>query len=214
MAQRGRPKKIQHPEIEAVYQSMQPKSAIYEKYTECCHCESDINQLLPYIYDIVKSIPECRCVEFGVRIPTSTWAFLAAKPKRLVSYDIGRYPQVDEVEKLCLEEKQDFQFVLANVLEVEIEETDVLFTDTYHDYGQLKAELAKHASKVKYYIIGHDWETHKTRGEAWYPGVADFMHTGEGLERAVSEFLAENKEWAMHFETPINNGLFILKRNG
>lgn len=186
--------------------------AIYSKYLEkCADIESDIYYHLPKLKEYAE---RCKhCTEFGVRIPTSTYAFLAAKPNRLVSYDIGRYPQVDEVEKLCLEEKQDFQFVLANVLEVEIEETDFLMIDTYHSYNQLKAELTKHAHKVKHYIVIHDWFTHKHKSENWYPGVADFMSCPEGLYPAVMEFLAENKDFSIDYETDENNGLIILKRN-
>lgn len=212
----GRNKKILHPPIESVYESITTKwsqsfDTIFYRYIKCCETESDINELLPEIYKVAL---QCgHCTEFGVRIPTSTYAFLAAKPDRLVSYDIGRYPEVDEVEKLCLEEGQNFEFILASVLEVEIEETDFLFTDTYHDYAQLKAELAKHSDKVRKFIGIHDWATYKNRGEAWYPGVADFMHTGEGLERAVKEFLTDNPTWSIYFETENNNGLLILKRN-
>jgi hypothetical protein len=43
-----------------------------------------------------------------------------------------------------------------NVLEVEIEETELLFIDTYHYYAQLKKELKLHAGKISRYIAFHD----------------------------------------------------------
>jgi hypothetical protein len=213
MAQRGRPKKIQHPEIETVYQSMQPQSALYVKYLEKCAQESDINELLPYIFDIVAAIPDCRCVEFGVRIPTSTYAFLAAKPKRLVSYDIGRYPQVDEVEKLCLEEKKDFKFVLANVLEVEIEETDVLFSDCFHSKSFVEKELELHADKVRQYYIFHDTTSYWIHGEQPYNDETSPYGAGLGLKYAIEPFLESHPEWTVFARYEFNNGLLILKRN-
>ncbi len=207
--QRGRPKKTKI----VTTQKTSHVNAIYQKYIEKCQQESDINLLLPYIYDIVKSIPNCRCVEFGVRIPTSTYAFLAAKPKRLVSYDIGKYPQVDEVEKLCFEEKQDFEFVLANVMEIEIQETDFLFIDTLHTKKQLENELKLHASKVRHFIGIHDWHTYYENGEAPYNDETSPYGGGLGLRYAIEDFLGNNKEWSRYFETNINNGMLILKRN-
>jgi cephalosporin hydroxylase len=184
---------------------------IDEKFTELCNTPSDINELLPIIASYAS---ECsHLTEFGVRIPTSTYALLVDNPKKVISYDIGRYPQVDEVEELCKAEGIDFQFILANVLEIDIEPTEMLFSDTYHSYNQLKAELDRHADKVTKYIGVHDWGTYKMHSEDWYPGVADFMNGPDGLKRAVDEFLDQHPEWLVDFETDDNNGLLILKRH-
>ena len=202
MAQRGRPKKTATSEINKDVENLKPyvdaivsnkmnyKSTIYSKYLECCNIESDINQLLPYIFDIVASIPDCHCTEFGVRIPTSTYAFLAAKPKCLVSYDISRYHQVDEVEKLCMEEGQDFQFVLASTVEIEIEETDIIFFDTLHSKKMLETELALHADKSRHFLVFHDvfgpyWEV----GEAPYNDETSPYGGGLGIRYAIEPFL-------------------------
>ncbi len=231
----GRPKKIITPPIKTVINSKESPmkegstiqyngsefvagkttslvvDKIMAKYLELCDTESDINELLPILFDIASEVSHV--TEFGVRIPTSTYALLAAKPKRVVSYDIGRYPEVDEVERLCDEAGQDFEFVLQNVLGADIEETDFLFIDSYHSYNQAKAELGRHAHKVKKFLGWHDWGTHFEHSESWYPGVADFMNCPEGIGRAVYEFLENNKEWSIYYETKKNNGLIVLKRN-
>lgn len=36
-------------------------------------------------------------VEFGMRTGTSTFAILAAAPKKVISVDIHRYPEIEEV---------------------------------------------------------------------------------------------------------------------
>ena len=47
---------------------------------------SDINEHIPTLIDYAS---ECEHItEMGVRAITSTWAFLGAAPKKLISYDI------------------------------------------------------------------------------------------------------------------------------
>jgi hypothetical protein len=212
----GRPKKVQtetKPIEKVIKTENLPVDKIKEKYIELVHTESDINELLPYLYET--SLACDHVTEFGVRRPTSTYAILAAHPKRVVSYDIGRYDEeVTEVEQLCKEANQNFEFIQKSVLDIEIEETDFLWTDTFHSYSQMKKELQLHAHKVRKFWGAHDWETFKHVGETWYPGVADFMSCNEGIYRAIMEFLDENKEWSIYIEDSKNNGIIILKRNG
>lgn len=183
---------------------------LMEKYLEKVAEPSDINELLPYIYEIAK---ECEtCVEFGVRKPTSTYAFLAAHPKRLVSYDIGRYDaEVTEVEQLCAEVGQNFKFVLADVLQIEIEEADCCLYDTFHTYSQLSKELFLHAPKIKKYMMFHDTISFRYNGQPWTPGVSDFMNCGRGIYPAIEDFLKENPQWEIYREYDFNNGMVILK---
>ncbi len=220
----GRPKKIIHPPIETVIDSMikhinevdvekesKPIDKIMAKYLELCDTESDINQLLPILFDLASEVSHV--TEFGVRIPTSTYALLAAKPKRVVSYDIGRYPEVDEVERLCYEAGQDFEFVLANILEIEIEETDLIFSDAFHSKSFVEKELELHADKARKYIIFHDWITYGTYGEQPYNDETSPYGAGFGIKYAIESFLESHHEWVKHLEVDYNNGLLILKRD-
>jgi hypothetical protein len=50
----------------------------------------------------------------------------------------------------------DFTFIEGDVLKLEIEETDLLFLDTWHVYEQVRDELKLHANKVRKYICFHD----------------------------------------------------------
>ena len=181
---------------------------IQKKYEEKCQEPSDINQLLGYLKEYAE---KCEHItEFGVRRPTSTYALLAAKPKRLVSYDIGRYPEVDEVESLATAEGLNFEFVLQDVLQADIEETDFLWIDTAHTATQCERELAKHANKARKYIGFHDYTTFFEIGEGAY-NDSDIW-CGRGLRYAVEPFLAKNPQWQIAFKTDINNGLLIIER--
>jgi hypothetical protein len=206
----GRPKKIQT-EQQQDQPNKKPADKIMAKYLEKCAETSDINELLPYIYETALLCETC--TEFGVRRPTSTYAFLAAKPKRLVSYDLGRYDEeVSEVEQLCTKSGQDFKFIQANVLEVEIEQTDFLLIDTYHTFTHLTNELRIHAHKVNKFIAFHDTQTHRYVAQDWYPGIPDHMNCNQGIYPAIENFLRDNPEWKIYKEFDFNNGMIIIKK--
>jgi len=179
---------------------------IIGKYNTLCNTPSDIYELLPYLHSYAK---KCKHItEMGVRTPTSTYAFLAAKPDKLISYDISRSASVDEVEQLAPE---IFEFVLKDVLEAEIEETDFLFIDTYHTAGQLGKELSRHSGNVRSYIGFHDTYTFWEAGEEPYSGINEGAVTNKGLKYAIEPFLAKGG-WLISFMTDKNNGLLIIER--
>jgi hypothetical protein len=180
-------------------------SELREIYESLVKNPSDINEHLPTLKGYAE---ECDHVtEMGVRGACSTWAFLCAGPKALVSYDIedpARWGvDLDRMRTVASLNNVDFKFVQANVLETEIESTDLLFLDTWHVYQQVKEELRLHASKVKKYIAFHDTVSFGAVGES---------HGYEGINRAISEFLNDNPEWKFEREFLNNNGLLVIKR--
>lgn len=193
-------------------------------YLQNCETESDINQHLPVLHEYAT---RCEHVtEMGARTGLSTVAFLLAKPNFFVSYDYQyENPEphsVEAVEKLksifanCQKLGQNCKFIGADVLNIEIEPTDLLFIDTWHCYEQLKQELNLHASKVKKYLIFHDTFTYGEFGEKI--GDCDVCHpylnmptAGLGIRPAINEFIECNPNWRVKYETQSNNGLIILE---
>jgi hypothetical protein len=184
---------------------------IEKNYLRKCEIPSDINELLP----VLKKYAEFSdsVTEMGVRSIVSTWAFLAAGVKKLTSIDLY-HPSffishdndgcnLDLVQGLASENGIDFKFIQGNTLEIEIENCDLLFIDTLHDYLQLKTELLLHSSKVKKYIIFHDTETFGTKGES---------KNSEGIIKAIDEFLDSNKEWKICQKITQNNGLVVIEK--
>lgn len=158
--------------------------------------KTDINEHLDVLYEYAT---KCRHItEFGVRSGNSTSAFAFAKPSRLICYDVNPMPV--DLENLLFNELNSFTFIQQNVLEVEIEKTDLLFIDTFHTYTQLKCELKKHKWKVRKFIILHDTNT-----------FADIGEDGSkpGLLHAVAEEL-NDFHLKQFFEN--NNGLSIYRR--
>lgn len=173
---------------------------IEEKYNHLCATSSDINEHLP---TLKKYASECdSIVELGVRYIVSTWAFLAGKPKNLLSIDIVHPKEfgadIMEVFDAANDADINFSFKQASSLEVELPKHDLLFIDTLHKYDQLSQELAKHHDKAQKYIIMHD---------TFLAG-----DDGEGMRRAVNEFLDAHPEWEIIENFENNNGLTVCKR--
>lgn len=185
---------------------------IEESYLLACSTPSDINEHLPVLRRYAE---QCNHItEMGVRAVVSTWAFLDARPNKLVGYDIGKYPNVDEVIAIALEEGIDFEFILADVLKIEIEETDFLFIDTFHTASQLERELELHSGKVRKFIGLHDTFTYWVRGEDSYESIAaNGVNCGRGLKYALEPFLLIHPEWEINYISSENNGLIILERS-
>lgn len=173
-----------------------------------CETQSDIHEHLP---TLKKYAEKCETItEMGVCTAKSTYGFIAGKPKKLTSIDY-RHPDeitgtpgvVDALYMVSKDNNIDFNFILASTLEIEIEETDLLFIDTLHTYHQLKKELELHGNKAKKYIIFHDTTNCEFKDE----DGGDI-----GIWLAITEFLTENQNWTIHKRYTNNNGLTILKR--
>ena len=200
--------------------------SLQELYEEACECYvSDIYQHLPILYQYAQ---DCEHVtEMGARGGNSTRAFLYANPKKFVSYDYQyKTPEphlVHEVNNLIsiFENSKKIgvncEYIGADVLTIEIEETDLLFIDTWHCYEQLKRELELHAGKVRKYIAFHDTFTYGKRGEGYpdkdinHPHRDDLSGDG-GIRKAIDEFLESNSEWEIDYETEENNGLIVIAK--
>ena len=184
----------------------------YEIYEHHYNDTSDINEHLPVLHAAAK---KCKHItEFGVRSVVSTWAFLAAKPERVVSYDIERHPNITPAIEVAKREGIDFVFQLGDSRKIIIEKTDLLFIDTLHTYNQLTLELNRHHSFVNKYMIMHDTTTYGTTDESdsyrLEPISAGVAKTG--LMTAINDFISANPLWKIKYSFTNNNGLTVLER--
>jgi predicted O-methyltransferase YrrM len=170
---------------------------------------SDINEHMDFLASIATGK---HVTEMGVRTGNSTMAFLAGGPKSLISYDIIKAPDVDQILELAFEYGIGMKFNLANVLDVEIAPCDILFIDTFHSYNQLTQELALHAPMVTERIVLHDTVTYGHTPEPYeYEFVDDSLRGTKGLWPAVEEMVATGM-WVIEHHFEHNNGLTVLKR--
>lgn len=193
---------------------------IESMYNYSVKTPSDINE---HLSTLKKYASECDHVtEMGVRWVVSTYAFVVAKPKTIVSIDLidprnlvsgtkhwDRYEcgkRLSDIVDHCLSNNINYKFILGDTTKIEIEETDLLFIDTLHTYSQLKKELELHGNKSKKYIIFHDTTSHRYINET--PEITEKT----GIWPAIEEFLNKNKHWKIDEIFENCNGLTILKK--
>lgn len=183
-------------------QRAQKDTNIFEQeYEKARTTPSDINENLHILYDLAK---QCNTVvEMGVRTGVSTRAFLNTDVD-LLSFDIVLNDRVQRLFDLARKQGKRVQYVQADVLNIEIDETDLLFIDTLHTYQQLKQELKLHGNKARKFIAFHDTYTFGLRGE---DGIDK-----KGLLTAIIEFIIENPHWRFMIHRTSNNGLTVLER--
>jgi hypothetical protein len=188
---------------------------ILEKYNEHKNTPSDINEHLETLYNLGK---ECSHItEMGVRWVSSTWPLVYSNPKKIISYDIVTNPNIIEVINLCNEYSVDYSFQEKDVLQLEIEPTELLFIDTLHTYNQLIKELEIHSNKVSKYIVLHDTDFFGRVDESVYEHASNLIKgnptTKQGLMTAVEDFLSTElgQSWELFKIYKNNNGLTILK---
>lgn len=197
---------------------------MYAAYRNAFRTPSDINEHLPVLYAFAKQCSTI--VECGVRYITSSYAFahgLTGTPNnRFVLVDPYRSEHMDAFLTMCANEGVNAEFVHASDLQCPLVETDLLFIDTWHVYGQLKRELEYWNSHVRKYIILHDTTVDAIHGET----IRMKLNAGEqsratgiplheitkGLWPAVEEFLVAHPEWELEYRFTHNNGLTILRR--
>jgi len=187
-----------------------------EKINQLYNTPSDINEHIP---SILKYGQECdHITEMGVRWVVSTWVWLACAPKKLISYDLYN-PSHWEVDIKPVEETAknyglDFEFREKDILKIEIDETDLLFIDTWHTYDQLKEELKLHSKNVKKYICFHDTTSFEYEDEPLHHENSWGKETsGKGIWPAIVEFLEDNKGvWELKERFMNNNGFTIIQR--
>jgi hypothetical protein len=202
------------------------KMDIKERYLRAKNTHSDINEHIETFYKYAKKYRHI--TEFGVRSVVSSWGFLYGlyesqyDKKKLIGVDLEWHDNINSLKNLAQSNGIEYEFIQDDSIKVDIEDTDILFIDTWHIYGHLKRELEKHHSKVKEYIMMHDttvdeiygetvrcvWNAEEQSKTSGYP----IEEIKKGLGPAIDEFLIQHPEWKLHEKYKNNNGLTILKR--
>lgn len=156
----------------------------------------------------------------------STWCLLHGLLKSKGSNDNKKYIAIDLIDENTniLNAKEisesvgiNFEFIVSNTIEIEIDKTDLLFIDTDHRYQHLMKELELHNENVSKYIIIHD-----TSGkyENWEDWPFDHENRGElknnpnkyGLWPCVVDFIDQNPNWKLLERGQEGNGMTVLQR--
>lgn len=141
--------------------------------------------------------------------------------RRLIMCDLQQ-ANCEEIYKIALENGINCQFHACNDLELEIDNIDLTFIDTWHIYGHLKRELAKFHLLTNKFIAMHDttvdgvhgesirmgWNIDQNAKESGYPKE----EITKGLWPAIEEFLMQNDDWELVHRYTNNNGLTVLAK--
>jgi len=199
-------------------------SVLQTEFIRRCVIPSDINEHLPTLANYASNcnhITEC-----GVRDVVSSYAFAhALKHKdnnKLIQVDLYWNDNLDIFKNQCKAENVNVIFYGDSDLNCPIEDTELLFIDTWHVYGHMKRELERWNSHVSKYIIMHDttvdaWDGETIR-ERWDP-VSQSVNSNipvseitKGIWPAIEEFLESHPEWILKEKYVRNNGLTVLER--
>lgn len=182
-------------------------SKINEIYISKINTPSDINEHMTTLYEFSL---KCKTIaEFGVSNVVSSYAFANSRPEKLICVDIVKNNyEVDNFLSLCEDENINAEFYEHDSRTFKMENVDLIFIDTKHNYLQLKEELNNLGNKSNKYLIFHDTITFGQKDE--FPEFPPQSHTG--LMPAIKEFLSENSNWKEVCTYSNNNGLTILER--
>ena len=203
-------------------------SYVFNKYKKLCNIKSDINEHLPTLYEYAL---QCESIlELGVRGVISSWAFLNGlinnkKTKKELFLNDIESCDINEILKYSKNKDVVIEYEWIDDLKLEFDNNrtfDMVFIDTWHVYAQLKRELEKYSKISNKYIIMHDTEVDAIVGETIRNGwnateqseITGFSvdEINCGLNKAVYNFLYENKNWRMLKHYVNNNGLTILEK--
>jgi tetratricopeptide (TPR) repeat protein len=151
---------------------------VSELYFSACRSDHPIREHLPHLVVLARTCAHITDVGTGLGLAAA--AFLYAEPRRLLCMDRVKYPEVDRLRLVA--GRTEFTFRQTDVLWEELEETDLLFLDTWHVSGQLAQELQLHAGRAGKYIVIHGTTLFGEQGE-------DAGHGG--LWSAVETFLTQ-----------------------
>ena len=159
-----------------------------------CKNQTDINEHLP---TLEKYANMCTHItELGTRFGNSTITFLhSAKNNgsRFVAYDPQTNEKIDYIKLLAKENNVDFEMNICMPFNDEhtesiIEETELLFIDTNHNYESIKEDVELHSPRTKRFMIMHDSVSFWERGQGYDNG-------GGGMKLFLEPFIENNKEW-------------------
>jgi len=199
------------------------------------------SQMFDYIKPLAEYAQGCEHItEMGVAIVCSTWAWLSAKPKRLVSVDIDHNCPVDEVREAAKRIGVDFEFVVGDTnhgVTVELNKhCPVLNGGQNEKNNGENYRKVWESEPVPYYNCEptdllfidtyHHYASLKKELDVHSPQVKKYLilhdtvafgKRGEGndtvgLAKAVSEFLEENPQWTTEKEYTNWPGLYVMKR--
>jgi hypothetical protein len=140
-------------------------------------------------------------LELGVRYGVSTAAFLAGRPKFMVSVDAQPFVYQESYQAAADEVHVDWRFYQQDEC-LALRPFDLIFFDTTHTYAHLSKELAQHVKPATKFLVFHDTVLFWEHDDCGMPGSqATLRDCGRGIGGAITEFRARNPEWKVYYKS-------------
>jgi hypothetical protein len=207
------------------------RAEIQAMYKTVCATPSDLNQHLKTMKTLamkcthVTELNSSGFIESGWSHAHGLLLNNTAEQSCLVLVCPKKSADIDAFSDLCKRAQLDFEFVQQDYLNAPIQDTDMLFIDSWHVYGQMKRELQAWHSHVNKYIVMHDTTVDEWLGETVRCGggtsTAQIQSQTTGIPTleilmgiwpAIVEFLSTHADWKLKERFVHNNGLTILER--
>ena len=158
----------------------------------------------PYLDLLSDYASKCRVItELGISTGCPTLVFLMSSCKKVYSYNIIVSQNAQTVKQAAEEDGVFFRHIKEDDLKLKIKMTDLLFIDTDHWQGRIKAELDHHHARVRKWIVIDNTETF---------GMINPFDGRPGMRAGIFDFLEEYPEWQLREHLEIGHGLTILER--
>lgn len=153
----------------------------------------DMYRRMDYILEHFQGIETI--TEFGPFQGCSTAAWLMLRPKKFTTVDKGVALDIDTFSKAARELGVDFNFIIGDDTEIEIDPCELLFIDTTHTEDHTYLELSIHAHKVSKFLVFHDINESR-------------FTTLKGINR----WWIKNPEWKLYYQDFDDCGFMVLKK--
>ena len=133
--------------------------------------------------------------EFGPFEGCSTSAWISLRPEKFVTVDRGITLDVDLYKQAAEEVGVNFEFILGNDIEIDIEPCELLFIDTMHTEDHTYEELQRHADKISKYLVFHDVN----------PARFDTL-------KGINKWWKDHPEWNLKYQDFQDCGFMVLEK--
>lgn len=155
-------------------------------------------------------------VEFGVKRASSSVALLLGA-NRVISYDIVDTSHARHLQAIA-GDRWDYR--LEDSRKATIPDCPLLLVDSLHTYAQVKAELERHAHRVRRFLVFHDVLTFGVIGANGETGAHSWQQRpGQsvppehlGIRPAIDELMIRDPSWRIAASYTDSHGLLVLER--
>jgi hypothetical protein len=152
---------------------------------------------------IIGLASKCEHVTEVTKRKESSAFLVSSKAKKIVTIQEEKDAWTDGLISAAKAEGVDWQHTYQSLNTTpDIEETDMLFIDSRHNYSRLSRELRRYSPLVKRFIVIHDTALYGKQGD----------DGGMGMIQAIKDWMIESPDWFIAYHTGEQYGLTVLGR--